>query len=112
MMGTTLKKATGLLQKSKEKLLGFITGEEDALVVGWFDVFQMLIFTTLCFALLGPFPDYFYTFIHNAPVGWYDDADLNTCDALYNFWKYILYVALGAVLVYIINYANVKKGEG
>lgn len=95
------------LRKSK------LASEEDALVVGWFDIGKLLIFTSLLFVLLGPVMDAGWSYIHTASTttDLYTTSDVSTVDNVYNFYKWIPLVSLGIGLFYIVNYSNMKKNS-
>lgn len=95
--------------KIREKLLS----EEEALVVSWYDVAKVLIFTALIYIMLGPFYDHTWMYMHHASntTDLYTASDVATSDAIYNFIRLIPLVALGVVVYYAINYSNVKRNE-
>jgi hypothetical protein len=95
--------------KIKCKLLS----TEDALVVSWFDVAKLLVFTALIFVMLGPFYDQMWTYMHHATntTDLYTQSDVDTFDNIYNFIRLIPLVALGVSVYYVINYSNVKRNE-
>lgn len=94
------------------RLQNYTLSTEPALVVGWFDVFRLLLFALLCFVCLAPLFDGMYTFYHSLPAGQLTDNDMKNQDNVYGLWRYILLVAAGVVVFFIINYANFKKDGG
>lgn|GEM_PF-3092482 len=97
----------------------WFTREERALVVSWFDIIVLLVFTMFVFMLLGPLMDQLYIYMHLAPQNltinnqtmvFYTASDLETSDDLYELYKWLPYLALGVVIYYSINYSNMKKG--
>lgn len=96
------------------------TADESALVVSWFDIVVLLIFTMFIFMLLGPLIDQLYIYMHLAPMNivmgnqtmaFYTASDLETSDQLYELYKWLPYLALGVVIYYAINYSNMKRGS-
>ncbi len=98
-----------IIAKIKSKLLS----TEDALVVSWFDISKVLIFTALLFVMLGPVYDNCWTYMHNSvnTTDLYTQSDVDTLDDIYNFIRLIPLVALGVIIYYAINYSNLKRGE-
>ena len=93
----------------------FVLGNESGLVVSWWDIIVLTIFTMLVFMFLGPVMDNIYAYINgtvNNPlsVNFYTDSDMKTVNDLYNVFKWIPYLAFGVVVFYAINYSNLKKG--
>lgn len=93
--------------------------DERALVVSWFDIIVLLVFTMFTFMLLGPLVDQLYIYMHLAPMSYtignttttyYTSSDLQTSDDLYELYKWLPYMALGVVIYYAINYSNMKRG--
>lgn len=97
-----------------------LMSDEKALVVSWFDIIVLLVFTMFVFMLLGPLMDQLYVYMHLAPQNltmnnqtmvFYTASDLETSDDLYELYKWLPYLALGVVIYYAINYSNMKKGS-
>lgn len=86
-------------------------GTEPALVVSWGDIAILLLFTMLAFAVLGNLMDHAWLYIHSAPSNFYSSSDVQTVDSLYDIFRFIPFIALGVVIVYAINYSNLKKGN-
>jgi hypothetical protein len=92
-----------------------IGGNEAALVVSWWDIIVLLIFTMLVFMFLGPIMDQLYIYIDNTSANpltasFYTASDLKTTRDIYNVFAYIPYLAIGVVIFYALNYSNMKKG--
>jgi hypothetical protein len=104
-----------ILKSETRKLISrgidYLKSDEEALVVGWFDIAKLLFFTMFLFITLGPLMDAGWIYIHHAPANFYNDTDMKAVDDLYGVYKWIPIVALSIGLVYIINYSNLKKGE-
>lgn len=95
----------------KDDFKKFVTREESGLVVAWFDVAKVLIFTALMFILIGPLYDNSWMYMHHAynTTDLYTQSDVDTLDSIYNFIRLIPMVALGVVIYYVINYSNLKR---
>lgn len=104
-----------IFKKCKVWLVKFIDkylrGKEPALVVSWADIAILLLFTMLAFAVFGPMLDRAWLYIHSAPSNFYTAGDVQTVDSLYDIFRFIPFVALGVVIIYAINYSNLKKGD-
>lgn len=93
----------------------FVLGSESGLVVSWWDIIVLTIFTMLVFMFLGPVMDHIYLYINGTTqnpltVNFYTDSDIKTVNDIYNVYRWIPYLALGVVVFYAINYSNLKKG--
>lgn len=95
----------------KDKIKYKLLSEESALVISWFDVAHVLIFTALLFVILGPLMDSGWWYMHNAfaTTDLYTTSDTQTVDNVYNFFRLIPLAALGVVIYYVINYSNLKR---
>jgi hypothetical protein len=107
------------INKIKKKVDAFLinvwdrtfVGNEEALVVGWFDVVKMLIFTALMFVVMGTIMDAGWLYSHNAPPSFYTESDISTIDSIYDKYRFLPLIAFTVIIFYIINYANVKGRE-
>jgi hypothetical protein len=93
----------------------YVMGEEAALVVSWWDIIVMTIFTWLVFMFLGPVVDSVYGYINSSQnntysANFYTDSDIKTATDLYNVYQWIPYLAIGVIIFYALNYSNMKKG--
>ena len=106
------------LTKGYDKFMeNYVLGYESGLVVSWWDIIVMTIFTWLVFMFLGPVVDSVYAFVNNSAnnnltANFYTASDIQTATSIYQTYQWIPYLAIGVVIFYALNYSNMKKGGG
>lgn len=112
----TFQKLHRSLTKLVDRLVNnFVLGDEAALVVSWWDILVMTVFTMLVFIFFGPVVDSVYIFINGTvnnslTNNFYTQSDMHTVTDLYNCYQWVPYIAIGVVVFYALNYSSMKKG--
>lgn len=102
---------TQRLKQLEDRIQGYLSESESALVVCWFDIVKTLIFVAAIWVCLSPLLDAFYLYVNANSSGFYANTDIEFTSSVYNFWRYIPIITVGFVLFYAINYSNWKRNE-
>lgn len=109
-MHTTIE---AVVQRAKLSAYNFyqrnLTGNEDALVAGWFGAATGLVFAAFMTAFTGVLLESFYLYIHTSSG--YTAENIADFDRQFEMLQFIPWLVGACISIFIVNYTNVSEGQ-